>query len=140
MEREKYRNGDSVGLAANGCDGCRLAVIDGQLCHEIGCPESWRDTAISCHDCGCDFIRSERNEIVCPDCAAAADPDFIPPGIDVFYRTRKENRADNWTDSDGQPLGAGWFWWACFPGCLPDSDPFGPFESESEAIDNCKGF
>ena len=36
--------------------------------------------------------------------------------------------------------GAGWYWWACFPGCLPDSDPFGPFESERAAIDDCKGF
>jgi hypothetical protein len=28
----------------------------------------------------------------------------------------------------------GWYWWACFPGCIPDSDPYGPFESEAEAI------
>lgn len=29
---------------------------------------------------------------------------------------------------------AGWFWWSCFPGCLPDSEPFGPFETEEEAL------
>jgi|DEB0MinimDraft_10_1074344.scaffolds.fasta_scaffold103488_1 hypothetical protein len=107
MKREKYRNGDTVSLAA---------------------------------DCGCDFMRSERDETICPDCAAAVDPDFIPPGIEIFCRTKAENCADGWTDSDGQPLGAGWFWWSCFPGCLPDSDPIGPFDSEREAIDNCKGF
>lgn len=28
----------------------------------------------------------------------------------------------------------GWYWWSCFPGCLPDDDPFGPFETEAEAI------
>lgn len=28
----------------------------------------------------------------------------------------------------------GWFWWTCLPGCLPDSDPFGPFESHEEAL------
>lgn len=31
-------------------------------------------------------------------------------------------------------LGVGFFWWPCFPGCLPDSDPVGPFETEAEAI------
>ena len=30
----------------------------------------------------------------------------------------------------------GWYWQACYPGCLPDSDPIGPFQSESEAIDD----
>ena len=28
----------------------------------------------------------------------------------------------------------GWFWWACFPGCLPDSDPFGPFPTKAQAL------
>ncbi len=28
----------------------------------------------------------------------------------------------------------GWFWWACFPGCLPDGDPMGPFESHAAAL------
>lgn len=30
---------------------------------------------------------------------------------------------------------SGWYWWACFPGCLPDSEPNGPHASEQEAID-----
>jgi hypothetical protein len=32
-------------------------------------------------------------------------------------------------------LNPGWFWWPCFPGCLPDSDeiPTGPFASSSLA-------
>ena len=28
----------------------------------------------------------------------------------------------------------GWFYWYCFPGCLPDSPPFGPFDSPETAI------
>lgn len=28
----------------------------------------------------------------------------------------------------------GWYWWPCFPGCLPDGDPCGPFDTEAEAI------
>lgn len=27
----------------------------------------------------------------------------------------------------------GWYWWSCHPGCLPDSDPIGPFQSAEEA-------
>ena len=30
--------------------------------------------------------------------------------------------------------GPGWYWQSCFPGCLPDSDPVGPFETEAEAL------
>ncbi len=28
----------------------------------------------------------------------------------------------------------GWYWWPCFPGCMPDSDPVGPFATEEEAL------
>jgi hypothetical protein len=28
----------------------------------------------------------------------------------------------------------GWYWWSCFPGCLPDSEPVGPFDTEAEAL------
>ena len=27
-----------------------------------------------------------------------------------------------------------WFYWYCFPGCLPDGDPIGPFATEAEAL------
>jgi hypothetical protein len=30
----------------------------------------------------------------------------------------------------------GFYWQACWPGCLPDGDPMGPFPTEQEAIDN----
>jgi len=29
---------------------------------------------------------------------------------------------------------AGWYWWTCSPGCLPDSDAAGPFATEAEAL------
>lgn len=37
---------------------------------------------------------------------------------------------------DGKPLllRLGWYWWSCFPGCLPDGDPIGPFNTEALAI------
>lgn len=28
----------------------------------------------------------------------------------------------------------GWYWQSCFPGCLPDSEPNGPFATEDEAL------
>lgn len=35
----------------------------------------------------------------------------------------------------------GWYWQACYPGCLPDGDPAGPFETEQDAIDDAnEGF
>jgi hypothetical protein len=30
---------------------------------------------------------------------------------------------------------SGWFYWFCFPGCLPDSELFGPYPSLKAAID-----
>jgi hypothetical protein len=35
-----------------------------------------------------------------------------------------------WRETDRK----GWFYWYCLPGCLPDSDAFGPFATEAEAL------
>ena len=38
-------------------------------------------------------------------------------------------------DTDLKPSEiTGHYWQSCFPGCLPDSDPVGPFTTESDAI------
>jgi hypothetical protein len=29
---------------------------------------------------------------------------------------------------------AGWYYWPCFPGCLPDGEPTGPFDTEEAAL------
>lgn len=34
----------------------------------------------------------------------------------------------------------GWYWWSCFPGCLPDSEPCGPFDSKSAAAFDALGY
>jgi hypothetical protein len=34
----------------------------------------------------------------------------------------------------GGDLEPGWYWQACFSGCLPDGEPIGPFETEALAI------
>lgn len=37
-------------------------------------------------------------------------------------------------------LKKGFYWWYCFPGCMPegDGDPFGPFTSYEEALNNAR--
>lgn len=33
-------------------------------------------------------------------------------------------------------LWEGWYWQACFPGCLPDGDPMGPFSSQAACLED----
>ena len=33
----------------------------------------------------------------------------------------------------------GWYWWPCFPGCMPDGDAVGPFETERDAVIDAGG-
>ena len=58
---------------------------------------------------------------------------------EVFYL----NPAEAWevmgdsleVSEDGAHLTLqGWYWQACFPGCLPDGEPCGPFQTEAEAM------
>lgn len=41
--------------------------------------------------------------------------------------------------TDCTPL-EGWYYWFCFPGCLPDSDPVGPFATKQEALEDARGW
>ncbi len=63
---------------------------------------------------------------------------YALPDVETFYRTEADNAADGWFGDCGEPLAPGWYWWTCLPGCMPDSDPMGPFETEQEAIDNAQ--
>jgi len=58
---------------------------------------------------------------------------YALPDVEVFYATEGE-LSDFANTDDDEVFPAGWYWWTCFPGCLPDSDPIGPFESEEEAL------
>jgi hypothetical protein len=44
----------------------------------------------------------------------------------------RERMFDAMIEEEG--ITGGWFWWSCFPGCLPDSSPMGPFDSYAEAL------
>ena len=60
--------------------------------------------------------------------------EFGMPNIEVFYAQKGEYLID-----DEHAVKAGWYWWACFPGCMPDGDPSGPFRTEEDAIADAIG-
>ena len=54
------------------CNSCEVLNINGINCHEIGCPDSWKDYTRECKWCGCDFIPEESHQQCCnDDCAEA---------------------------------------------------------------------
>lgn len=54
------------------------------------------------------------------------DP-YALPDVEIFHSS------DYPAEDGAEPLEEGWYYWYCLPGCLPDSDPYGPFETEEEA-------
>ena len=68
--------------------------------------------------------------------AREAEPTALPD-VEVFYLTVAEARQlEHCGGSDDEPdeYRQGWYYWFCFPGCLPDSDVVGPFASEADAL------
>ena len=63
--------------------------------------------------------------------ADAKDPHRLPDA-ETFY---VDGTDPDFVDFDGEPYEAGYYFWSCFPGCMPDSDPFGPYDTEQAAID-----
>jgi len=58
-----------------------------------------------------------------PDCET-----FYVSQLEVNYNLENLDHADEYTLTE-----AGWYWWSCFPGCLPDGPANGPFNTEEEA-------
>ncbi len=72
-----------------------------------------------------------------------AQDKFSLPDIEIFLVTMSDARP--FVESlDPEMIGdvhdacladyVGWYWWICLPGCLPDSQPMGPFQSFDEAM------
>lgn len=49
--------------------------------------------------------------------------------FEVYFQRPEPGRVDEWLN----PVEPGWYWVACFPGCMPDGDPVGPFSSSQLA-------
>lgn len=86
-----------------------------------------------------------------------ADDRWSLPDVEIFYMSAtdfmqadegtwmdelmKEN-TDRYADdpTDNREIAeefAGWYYWYYLPGCLPDSDPVGPFKTEQKAYEAC---
>jgi len=61
-----------------------------------------------------------------------ADLPHSLPDVETFY---VDGTDPDEVNEDGEPLEAGFYWWPCFPGCLPDGDPIGPYDTEEEAVE-----
>ncbi len=63
------------------------------------------------------------------------DQDTLEPygSYEVFWV--KPRTFFGYNDDDAETaLEPGWYWWACFPGCLPDGEPVGPFDTSRLAM------
>jgi hypothetical protein len=78
----------------------------------------------------------------------ATDPHALPD-VETFYigtvrhyRDRLDCfRCSDWAnDEDNTPHSehVGWYWVPCFPGCIPDGEPSGPFTTEAEAVEDAQ--
>jgi hypothetical protein len=62
----------------------------------------------------------------------------------TYFQFRDEVTNEGWGSCEvwftcgsadvGGDIEPGWYWNACFPGCLPDGEATGPFETEALAM------
>lgn len=69
------------------------------------------------------------------------DPHALPD-LEIFYLTEQESKEQvtETYDYEMERGGAGYYYWHCFPGCLPDSDPIGPFQTEQDALEDARAY
>lgn len=55
--------------------------------------------------------------------------------FEVFWHDANSNdTGPDDDDGDFDPQPSGWYWHACFPGCIPDGEPNGPFATSTQAM------
>lgn len=92
----------------------------------------------------------EKEEHSLPDCEVfqltaeeivTMDEDLMWEACKKFplanMNSREREKAIAWAVEESGAIG-GWFWQACFPGCLPDGEPVGPFATKQEAIEDAR--
>jgi hypothetical protein len=70
-----------------------------------------------------------------------SDPNCLDRGqphgsFEVFYADAQHGRQ---LPAGESPTLLGWYWQACFPGCLPDGEAVGPFDTALEAYADAMG-
>jgi len=64
------------------------------------------------------------------------DEPYALPDIEIWHQD-KAVLADE--ELAIPPYEIGWYYWFCFPGCLPDNEAMGPFETHEEALAGARG-
>lgn len=77
------------------------------------------------------------------DPSRESDP-LALPDLEVFYVDASEflnAEEGSWQEEYYAEDGGGnaddlvgWYYWSCFPGCMPDSSPLGPYPSHRAAL------
>ena len=66
-------------------------------------------------------------------------PDIETFFVDVETAAEARHQEEHYPDAEGYACTEpGWYYWYCLPGCMPDSEPFGPFMTEEEALDDAR--
>lgn len=66
------------------------------------------------------------------------EPHALPNAETFYIDEHAAKLAGERPELEGEMTEPGWYYWYCFPGCMPDSTPMGPYASEQEAIDDCR--
>lgn len=61
-------------------------------------------------------------------------PRLMEDNVEVFHNPEDYDLSDK-LDIRGEEYETGWYYWFAQPGCLPTSNPMGPYENEQTAID-----
>ena len=54
------------------CTSCDALTINGVYCHELGCPDAWKDYDVECKWCGGTFKPEYSGQLFCSDYCEAA--------------------------------------------------------------------
>lgn len=57
------------------------------------------------------------------------------PNVETFYHDAKNPFGEFGVATEEGIMPTGWYFWYCFPGCMPDGEPDGPYDTEQAAID-----
>ena len=147
-----HKGGFGVVNGANGF------TVKGSKADENGIPEETKDSdgneiqpifagseePCTCGDCGDEII--EHHSLANLEIFYLEARDFLEASADDWrsdllrarieennYETAEEIEEDR--QQEAKDL-AGWYWWTCCPGCMPDSDAFGPFKTAAAAQDD----
>ena len=87
--------------------------------HALPDVETWQAQVLVCPDCDREYPCTDGDhDEYCPECNVRLGVPILGP-------------------NDSGPK-MGWWYWFCFPGCLPDGEPMGPYATEEEALEDAR--